>query len=80
MLNLLHLRGYLMEKEVSKFFNGSKTADVTKTDNGYVVNMYLDNKFLQKRYCNNIDDAEALAEDFVLEGDNTNPTFLSENA
>lgn len=69
-----------MEMEMSKFFNGPKTANVAKTDNGYVVNMYLDNKFLQKRYCNNIDDAEALAEDFVLEGDNNGPSFLSENA
>ena len=69
-----------MEKEVSKFFNGSKTANVAKSENGYVVNMYLDNKFLQKRHCNNIDDAEALAEDYVLEGDNNSPTFLSENA
>ena len=69
-----------MEKEVSKFFNGSKTADVTKTDNGYVVNMYLDNKFLQKRYCNNIDDAEALAEDFVLDESGPNTQLLNENA
>jgi hypothetical protein len=69
-----------MEKEMSKFFNGPKTADVSKTDNGYVVTMYLDNKFLQKRHCSNIDDAEALAEDFVLEGDNAGPSFLSENA
>lgn len=69
-----------MEKELSKFFNGPKTATVDKTDNGYAVNMYLDNKFLQKRYCSNIDDAEALAEDFVLEGDDAGPTFLSENA
>lgn len=68
-----------MEKELSKFFNGSKTANVVKSENGYVVNMYLDNKFLQKRHCLNIDDAEALAEDYVLEG-GEGPTFLSENA
>lgn len=69
-----------MEKELSKFFNGPKTANVAKSENGYVVNMYLDNKFLQKRFAATIDDAEALAEDFVLEGDDAGPTFLSENA
>lgn len=69
-----------MEKEISKFFNGDKTANVTKSDNGYVVDMYLNNKFLQKRHCASIDDAEAVAEDFVLEGEEGGPTFLSENA
>ena len=69
-----------MEKELSKFYNGSKTATVDKSENGYVVNMYLDSKFLQKRYCSNIDDAEALAEDFVLEEGESGPKFLSENA
>jgi hypothetical protein len=69
-----------MEKEISKFFNGTKTANVTKSDNGYVVDMFLDNKFLQKRHCKNIDDAEAIAEDFVLEGNESGPTFLSEDA
>lgn len=69
-----------MEKEISKFFNGSKTANVTKSENGYNVNMYLDNKFLQKRVVFSIDDAEALAEDYVLEGEDSGPTFLSENA
>jgi hypothetical protein len=41
--------------------------------------MYLDNKFLQKRHCKTIDDAEAIAEDFVLEGGESGPTLLSEN-
>jgi hypothetical protein len=68
-----------MEKEISKFYNGPKTANVTKSDNGYVVDMYLDNKFLQKRHCKTIDDAEAIAEDFVLEGGESGPTLLSEN-
>lgn len=66
--------------EISKFFNGSKTANVMKSENGFVVNMYMDNKFLQKRNCISIDDAEALAEDFVLEGGESGPSFLSENA
>ena len=65
---------------MSKFMNGNKKADVIKTDTGYSVNMYLDNKFLQKRNLSNIDDAEALAEDFVLEENNVGPKFLSENA
>lgn len=64
---------------MSKFMNGNKKADVVKTDNGYAVNMYLDNKFLQKRIVRHIDDAEALAEDFVLEEGAAGPTFLSEN-
>ena len=65
---------------MSKFMNGNKKAEVTKTDNGYAVNMYLDDKFFQKRNVRNIDDAEALAEDFVLEEGESGPKFLSENA
>jgi hypothetical protein len=69
-----------MEIAMSKFMNGNKKADVVKTDNGYAVNMYLDDKFLQKRIMINIDDAEALAEDFVLEEGESGPKFLSEDA
>ena len=69
-----------MEIAMSKFMNGNKKADVIKTESGYSVNMYLDNKFLQKRNTLSIDDAEALAEDFVLEEGESGPTFLSENA
>lgn len=65
---------------MSKFMNGNKKADVVKTDNGFVVNMYLDDKFFQKRNVRYIDDAEALAEDFVLEEGQSGPKFLSENA
>ena len=65
---------------MSKFMNGNKKADVVKTEVGYSVNMYLDNKFLQKRNVMTIDDAEALAEDFVLEEGESGPKFLSENA
>ena len=65
---------------MSKFMNGNKKAEVTKTENGYTVNMYLDDKFLQKRNVRHIDDAEALAEDFVLEEGDIGPKFLSENA
>lgn len=65
---------------MSKFMNGNKKAEVTKTDNGYAVNMYLDDKFFQKRNVRSIDDAEALAEDFVLEEGQSGPKFLSENA
>ena len=65
---------------MSKFMNGNKKADVTKTDNGYAVNMYLYDKFFQKRIVRHIDDAEALAEDFVLEEGESGPKFLSEDA
>jgi hypothetical protein len=69
-----------MEIAMSKFMNGNKRAEVLKTDSGYSINMYLDEKFLQKRNTFTIDDAEALAEDFVLEGEASGPTFLNENA
>lgn len=69
-----------MEIAMSKFMNGNKKADVLKTDGGYCVNMYLDDKFFQKRNVRSIDDAEALAEDFVLEEGESGPKFLSENA
>ena len=69
-----------MEIAMSKFMNGNKKADVVKTEIGYSVNMYLDDKFLQKRNVMTIDDAEALAEDFVLEEGESGPKFLSENA
>lgn len=69
-----------MEISMSKFMNGNKKADVIRTENGYAVNMYLDDKLYQKRNVRSIDDAEALAEDFVLEEGNSGPKFLSENA
>jgi hypothetical protein len=69
-----------MEIAMSKFMNGNKRADVLKTDGGYTINMYLDDKFYQKRNVFNIDDAEALAEDFVLEEGDSGPKFLNENA
>lgn len=64
---------------MSKFMNGNKKADVLKSENGYIINMYLDDKFYQKRHMVSIDDAEALAEDFVLEEGTDGPKFLSEN-
>lgn len=69
-----------MEISVSKFMNGNKKANVVKTEAGYTVNMYLDNKMLQSRIMRSIDDAEALAEDYVLEEGESGPKFLSENA
>ena len=68
-----------MEISMSKFMNGNKKADVIRTEVGYSVNMYLDDKFYQKRNVRSIDDAEAIAEDFVLEDGQSGPTFLSEN-
>ena len=65
---------------MSKFMNGNKKADVIKTEVGYSVKMYLDDKFYQKRNVMSIDDAEALAENFVLEEGESGPKFLSENA
>lgn len=65
---------------MSKFFNGNKRAEIQKTDYGYSVNFYIDNKFTHKQNVGSLHSAEDLAEDFVLEGDSGGPTLLNENA
>lgn len=65
---------------MSKFFNGNKRAEIQKTDFGYSVSLFIDNKFAYKQIVSDIDAAEDLAEDFVLEGDGGGPTLLNENA
>lgn len=63
---------------LSSFFNGKKRALVEKTEVGYSVTLYLDEKLYQKRNCNDAQYAENIAEDFVLSGNN-GPSLLNES-
>ena len=66
--------------ELSKYFNKNKKAVVYKTDIGdFIVEMYLNDKIIQKRNVHNTQSAEELAEDFVLE-ENSGPSLLNEDA
>jgi hypothetical protein len=67
-----------MEKEISKFFNGDKKAEVYKAGFGYVVDLYIDNKLWHKAKADTIESAEDLAEDFII-NENAGPGLLNEN-
>ena len=69
-----------MEREMSKFFNGNKKAEVSKEGFFYSVTMYIDEQVILKRKVDSIDEAENMAEDFVMEGESSGPKFLNENA
>jgi hypothetical protein len=67
-----------MMVELSKFYSDDerRRAEVEYTGNGFLVNFYLDEKLIQKRTTHSEDDAEMIAEDFVL--GQSGPSFLSE--
>jgi hypothetical protein len=64
---------------MSKYYNLDKEATVSKNEIGYIVEMFMDGKLVQKRHTFDEESAEALAEEFVLNG-KAGPKFLSENA
>ena len=72
----------------SEYTNGNRKAIVEKDmslgrDNimaRWHVTMSVDGRIIQKTATLTEIEAAALAEDFVLEGDNSGPSFLSENA
>lgn len=66
--------------ELSKFSNGDKRAIIMREDYTYTVTYYLKDKVIKKDLIANYQQAESMAEDFILSEDNKGPTLLSEDA
>lgn len=66
--------------ELSSFTNGDKKAVVERKDYNYTVNYYINNKIVSKDVVGKFEDAENLAEDFVLGTDKDGPKLLNEDA
>jgi hypothetical protein len=64
--------------ELSKFYSDDerRRAEVEYTGNGFLIKFYLDEKLMQQRQAYSEDDAEMIAEDYVL--GQAGPSFLSE--
>jgi hypothetical protein len=65
--------------ELSKFIHGDKKAIIIRQEFNYTVEYYIKNKIVSKEITADLDRAESLAEDFILESGN-GPTLLTENA
>jgi len=65
--------------ELSKFIHGDKKAIIIRQEFNYTVEYYIKNKIVSKENTADLDRAESLAEDFILESGN-GPTLLTENA
>lgn len=63
----------------SEYFNGSKKAVVSKSNEMWEVSMYMDNRILQKTLVSSEQHAETIAEDFINADAFTSPTLLNEN-
>jgi hypothetical protein len=66
--------------EMSKFTNGDKKAIIQREEYNYTVVYYLNNKIVSKEVTADFAKAESMAEDYILEGKEDGPSFLSENA
>jgi hypothetical protein len=65
--------------ELSKFQNGDKKVVIERQEYNYTISYYLKNRLVSKEVTADYSRAEGLAEDFILNEDNTGPTFLNEN-
>ena len=61
----------------SEFQNNNKIAKVRRTSNGFAVDLFIDHKPFQTVSAFTVDEAESIAEDFVLNADGS-PQFLTE--
>jgi hypothetical protein len=64
--------------ELSTFMNGDKKAVVQREDYNYTIVYYLNNKIIKKETTANYQQAENLAEDYVLAEEKKGPEFLVE--
>jgi hypothetical protein len=64
--------------ELSTFMNGDKKAVVQREDYNYTIMYYLNNKIIKKETTANYQQAENLAEDYVLAEEKKGPSFLVE--
>ena len=51
---------------LSTYMEGNKKADVCKKDNEFIVHYYLDNELVKTKQTYDEENAEILAEDWVL--------------
>lgn len=64
--------------ELSKFMNGDKKAIVERADFNYTIVYYLNDKVIKKEVTANYQQAEDMAEDYVLAEEKKGPNFLVE--
>ena len=64
--------------ELSKFMNGDKKAIVERADFNYTIVYYLNEKIIKKEVTANYQQAEDMAEDYVLAEEKKGPNFLTE--
>jgi hypothetical protein len=53
---------------LSTYEEDNKSANVCKQDGKYVVMYYKDNEYIRTRECNSEENAEIIAEDWVIGG------------
>ena len=63
--------------ELSKFTNGDKTVIIHRSDYHYTLNYYLNNRLLRTEVVSDFNNAEHLAEEYIMEG-NSGPGLLNE--
>ena len=63
---------------ISNYSNGNYEAQVAKTFDGYQVTFSIGGKVVRKTIQRDLDTAENLAEDFILDGGGYDPQFLSD--
>ena len=64
--------------ELSKFMNGDKKAIVERSEYNYTIVYYLNEKIIKKEVTANYQQAEDMAEDYVLAEEKKGPNFLTE--
>lgn len=64
--------------EISKFINGDKRAVIQREEYNYTIVYYLSEKVIKKEIISDYQQAESLAEDYVLAEEKKGPSFLVE--
>ncbi len=64
--------------KLSTFMNGDKKAIVERADFNYTIIYYLNEKVIKKETTANYQQAEDMAEDYVLAEEKKGPSFLVE--
>lgn len=67
------------DMELSKFTNGDKTVVIHRADFHYTLNYYLNNRLLRTEVVADFNNAEHLAEEYIMEG-NAGPSLLNEES
>lgn len=68
-----------MKEEISKYYGNKKCASVYSDGIGFVVELSVEGRIMQKTRHNSLQTAQDLAEDFVTDN-MSGPEFLAEDA